>query len=292
MSRRANCITVLAFLAFCHILEAADRSRFTADQQLVVVAFELDVKKVESLLKEGANPNARLGKYDDKRLFEDKWTLGTPIGSNKWTPLLAVAFSHRAPQPERRAENTVAGLDAARKKLKAIDPKLIAERDSRRNAIAKLLIDAKADLDLDDGRGSTALSIAVYHNYENVALLLIESGANIDTKTGVYIDGPADITPVHEATSNPTVLKAMLKRGAKVNVQSSDGDTPLHWAASRRNVESVKLLLEAGADPNVKDKTGRTPASWCKTYDEIESPGDAEKKQIAKLLDAAAKPKK
>lgn len=292
MSQRANCFTMAAFLMVCFALEGADRSTFTIDQQLVVAAFELDVKKVESLLKGGANPNARLGLYD-KHLFEDMWTLGySKMGSDKWTPLLAVSSSHEAPQPEKRAENTSEGRDAAIQKLKAIDPKLIAERDTRRTAIAKLLIDAKADLDLDDGYGTTALAEAVYNNYENVALLLIESGAKINTKTGTYIDNPADVTPLHQATSNPTVLKALLKRGANVNVQTSDGDTPLHWAVMDNNVESVKLLLEAGADPGAKDEKGRTPAYWCETFDGIASPGDAEKKQITKLLQAAAKSKK
>ena len=188
--------------------------------------------------------------------------------------------------------NTSKGREAAIKKLNATDLKLISERDSRRKEIAKLLIDSKADLDLDDGYGSTALSQSVYFNYENLAILLIESGAKIDTKTGVYIDGPADITPVHRATSSPAVLKAMLKRGAKVNVRSSDGDTPLHWAARANNVECVKLLLDAGADPLAKDEEGRFPKDWCWTSDLFESPGDAEKKQITKLLQEAAKFKK
>jgi ankyrin repeat protein len=273
-------------------VEGADRAGFTADQQLVVAAFELDVPKVEALLKAGANPNARLGVYDE-RLFENKWTLGlSAIGSNKWTPLLAVAGSHRAPQPETRAENTIEGRKAAFEKLKAIDPKLIAERDGRRLAIARLLIEAKAELDADDGYGDTALAQAVYAQYEGLALLLIEAGAKIDTKTGVYIDGPADITPVHRATSIPVVLKAMLKRGAKVNVQDSDGATPLYWAALDKNVESVKLLLEAGADPTIKDNEGRLPAYWC-APGPFTPPNDAAKeRQIANLLQAAAKPDK
>src|SRR5688572_27614206 len=129
MKRRMICFAMLAFPIFCLSSRAADRPTFTIDQQLVVAAFELDVKKVESLLKEGAKPNARLGIYD-QQLFEDKWTLGySHIGSNKWTPLQAVASSHRAPQPEKRAENTTEGLDEALKKRNALSPKLIAERN-------------------------------------------------------------------------------------------------------------------------------------------------------------------
>ena len=183
------------------------------------------------------------------------------MASNEWTPLLAVASSPPEPQPEKPVENPVADLALAFQKRAATDPKLIAERDARRRAIAQLLIDANADLDPHDGHGTTALAEALDNNYEDLALLLIHSGANVNTKTGIYFDGAGDITPLHRAASNPKVLKALLERGADVNARDSQGDTPLHWAA-RHNAESVKLLLEAGADPTIKDKEGRTPGYW------------------------------
>ena len=287
MNHRVICVTtVVAVLIVCPGLAGTGRSESRNDQQLVIAAFELDVNKVEALLKSGANPNARLGFYDG-HLFENKWTLGySPIGSDKWTPLLAVASSYRAPQPEKPAENTIKGLEASWRDLQAIEPKLIEDRNSRRMVIAKLLIDAKADLDLDDGYGATALAEAVYNNYENLALLLIRSGAKINTKTGVYIDGTGDITPLHRATSNAAILKAMLDRGADVNARATDGDTPLHWAARDNNVESAKLLLKAGADPRIKNEGGREPAYWCRTFDGISMPGDAEKREIMKLLES------
>jgi ankyrin repeat protein len=173
--------------------------------------------------------------------------------------------------------------------LKAVDPKLIAQRDSRRVAIAKLLVAAKAKLDLDDGYGATALSSSVYNGFDNLSLLLISSNAKLDTQTGVYIDGSGDISPVHRATKSPKVLQAMIKHGANVNVADTSGSTPLHWAVLARNVDSVKLLIEAGAKVVATDKEGRRPSYWCKTYGDLKFPGDAEKKQITKLLENAAK---
>lgn len=274
------------------------KTQYSKGQQLVIAAFELDVDRVNGLLAEGVDPDSRLGFYDD-HIFEDKWTLGySDIGSDKWTPLLAVANSHREPQPDRLTENTIAGRENAEAKLKSINPKLISERDSRRVAIARLLIKAKANTDLDDGYGDTTLSASVYSGYDDLSLLLISSNAKIDTKTGVYIDGDGDITPMHRATKSPKVLQAMIKRGAKVNVADTSGDTPLHWAVRDCNVESVKLLLEAGAKVTAIDKEGRSPSYWCKSYDwpilpgaaeKISFPGDTEKKEITKLLDAATK---
>ena len=203
--------------------------------------------------------------------------------SSKWTPLLAVAQSHRAPQPAKRAENTVEGLKVARAKLKSVDPKLIAERDNHRVEIAKLLIAAKAKLNLDDGYGATALASSVYSGFDDLSLLLIKSDANIETKTGIYLDGSGDIRPMHRATKSPKVLAALIKRGAKVNVVDTSGSTPLHWAVLGGHVESVKLLVAAGANTNATDSTGRLPSYWCKRY------GDAKNAKIAQLLSAEYK---
>lgn len=265
---------------------AADRDKLTPNQRLIVAAFELDVDQVKLLLKEGADPNSRFGEAK-RDFFQDKWTTGTPLSSGRWTPLLAVANSHREPQPEQLVGNSSAARDAAIKRRDAIDPKFIAERDERRAAITKLLIAAKADLDLDDGYGSTALNGATSNGYEAVALLLIESGAKIDTKTGVYIDGPSDVTPLHHAAWHPVILKAMLKKGPKVNVQSSSGDTPLHYAVMANKPDSVLSLLKAGADPFAKDEEGRTPDYWCQNSGDDPQPGRGAKMQIAKMLENA-----
>ena len=258
---------------------ADDRDKLTRNQRLIVAAFELNVDQVKSLLKVGADPNARFGESEHD-FFQDKWTSGTPLPSDQWTPLLAVTNSHREPQPDFPVGNSSAERDAAIKRRDAIDPKLIVERDERRAVITKLLIAAKADLDSDDGYGSTALDGATSNGYEAVALLLIESGAKIDTKTGVYIDGPSDVTPLHNAAWHPAILKAMLKKGPKVNVQTSSGDTPLHYAVMANEPESVRLLLTAGADPFARNKDDRTPDYWCGTQ-----PGEGAKKQIAKMLE-------
>jgi ankyrin repeat protein len=270
-----------------------NQPKYTPDQQLVIASFQLDLDHVKSLLKAGANPNTRLGFYDGE-LFMDKWSLGySPYGSDKWTPLLAVAHSHREPQPEKETANTSEARDLAEESRKKIAPKLIQERDKRRVEIAKLLMGNQAKLDLDDGYGATALSSSIYLGFDSLSLALINAGANPNTITGVYIDGTDKIAPIHRATKSPIVLKALIKHGAKVDVQDENGETPLHWAVWEPNAESVKLLIESGANVNARDKKGFTamraikPSSLCEFLNESEKKEEVEKKKIMQLLLAA-----
>ncbi len=268
----------------------ADDAVFTNNPQLVVAAFNLDLELVKRLLfLKGVSPDSRLGSYDP-RLFEDKWSLGySPIGSENWTALLAVANSHKEPQPANRTENNAASLAAARELRAATDPKLIAERNSLRLEIAKFLIATKCNLDLEDGYGATALSAAIDNRYDDLALLLIASNAKVNTKTGVYIDGSGDIAPIHEATQSPKVLEALIKRGADVNVADTSEATPLHWAVRVKNVESVKLLLAAGADVDARNAEGHPPSYWCRTESSRYFSVDPKDREISNLLQAASK---
>lgn len=45
----------------------------------------------------------------------------------------------------------------------------------------------------------------------------------------------------------------------KVNLKGNSGDSPLHVAVHRKDVEEVVSLLAAGADPNSRGELGYTP---------------------------------
>ena len=44
-----------------------------------------------------------------------------------------------------------------------------------------------------------------------------------------------------------------------INIQKSDGSTPLHHASERGKTEMVQLLVSNGAEVNIKDDDGDTP---------------------------------
>jgi len=50
------------------------------------------------------------------------------------------------------------------------------------------------------------------------------------------------------------IIKLLLLFGADPNQRGLDDYTPLHMAASERNVPVVELLMEAGADPRLRTR--------------------------------------
>ena len=99
------------------------------------------------------------------------------------------------------------------------------------------------------------LEQAVLRNKPDIAILLLQSGANpnsVDT---------SQRTPLHLAVerNNPAIIAALLKAGAKPNPHDKDGWTPLHHAAAKNQLESAKILLAGGADPMSLSNLGGTP---------------------------------
>jgi ankyrin repeat protein len=58
-----------------------------------------------------------------------------------------------------------------------------------------------------------------------------------------------------------TAVRTLLAQKADVNARQPDGDTALHWAVWRDDVELATMLLRAGANANAVNLTGATPLS-------------------------------
>ena len=55
------------------------------------------------------------------------------------------------------------------------------------------------------------------------------------------------------------VVRALLSAGAKIDLQTKNGFTPLHVACLEGRTEVVRALLSAGAMADLRDTIGRTP---------------------------------
>ncbi len=135
-------------------------------------------------------------------------------------------------------------------------PLMEAAARSHRTHVAKLLIEAKADVNARiSSTGDTILTLAIRQNYQNVAAfvkLLIAAKANVNANL------QWKITPLMEAIQkdNAEVVKLLIDAKADVNAMDDFGNTPLLYAIGKENAEMVKLLIDAGADVNVKYKNG------------------------------------
>lgn len=120
--------------------------------------------------------------------------------------------------------------------------------------------------DARNALGQNALHVAVAFRREEMLPPLLEAGAdiNLQDKTG--------LTPLHVAAMHGrrTCATWLLDHGAKLDTRDNFGDTPLHTAAifGIRNV--YQLLLDRGADPTLKNNDGRTPRDLAQHYGQHE----------------------
>jgi ankyrin repeat protein len=149
---------------------------------------------------------------------------------NDWSPLMAAigALSTNAVKLllEKRADPNLAGLRNHSEKPHS--PLHIASSFSPAPGIVKLLLEAKANMEVTNGAGFTPLQSAVRYQKDEVALVLLNAGAN-------------------------------------PNRTFQDGTTLLHLGADGR-VALVRSLLEHDANPNVVDQSGGTPLSRAYSY--------------------------
>jgi uncharacterized protein len=162
------------------------------------------------------------------------------------------------------------------------------------------LVDAEADVNVEDAAGLTALDTAALRGEHAMAQALIDAGATITLAAAVALDRPEDFERllqtnpslvydnrrwarlVTRASSDaPAAVLEKLLRAAErayagltiVNmaddrqtaVDGAGSYTPLHAAAFSGNAAAVEILLKHGADPRVRDtKYCGTPAGWAR----------------------------
>jgi len=118
--------------------------------------------------------------------------------------------------------------------------------------------DALDQIDAVDRDGRTALMHAIIDKNADIALILLEGGANPNAKDA---DGN---TPLHFATQgyDPKMAALLLANGAEVDPLDNNGNSPLSNAVfnSQGNGELIMLLIEKGANKNLKNVHGVSPS--------------------------------
>ena len=122
--------------------------------------------------------------------------------------------------------------------------------------IARHFLEARPqDVNARGGEHLTPLHAAVHYGHLSVVMLLLEHGANMETRD---VHGSS---PLHSASYRgyTEVVSLLIDRSANLNAKDFDQKTPLYLALERGHDEIVRLLLNHGADANHPDNHGRTP---------------------------------
>ena len=101
-------------------------------------------------------------------------------------------------------------------------------------------------------------------NWDKILDVMIAAGGELNPKT-VFSSSPLTYAITHY---DPVLVKALIERGADVNLKNEVGATPLMTAVMSRGatVEIIKLLLAAGADANARDNEGKTALEFVDIY--------------------------
>lgn len=138
--------------------------------------------------------------------------------------------------------------------------------------IARLLIEAGADINATTESKYTPLSHAILFDRPEIVEVLISAGADPD------IPSKRGITPLIRIASRHTpsrfmITEALIKAGADLDARNVSGRTALHTVALMSvNVQEgccdtleeadamfAQLIIDAGADINARDDNGMTP---------------------------------
>ena len=166
-----------------------------------------------------------------------------------------------------------------------LTPLMLAARDGNVE-LARILVDAGADVNAGAGDGKNALAIAIFNGNYDVASFLVERKADVnkaDAQRFTPLFWAVDRRNMETAPNFPwmvtadpmPLIRALLDAGANPNAvvnntpraRMREGSprivfaTALMRAAFAADLELVTLLLERGADPKVISRDGETMVS-------------------------------
>jgi uncharacterized protein len=136
-------------------------------------------------------------------------------------------------------------------------PLIDAAKRSDKDAI-RSFIQKKADVNVAEGDGATALHWAAYRDDLEIADLLLKAGAKVNATNDL------GATPLWAASQNgsASMVKRLLDAGANPNLALLAGETPVMVAARGGYAAVVELLLAKGANPNGQGTRKQTALMW------------------------------
>lgn len=222
-----------------------------------------DLPELQSLLKQGADPNSRNGLMftplylasatAQTDAIEALLKAGASLdaGSPYGTPLVFAAASGAVPAINLLISR---GADINAARADGVNVLMFASRAGAVDVVSDLLR-RKAPVNAKDNDGVTALTYAARDGRDDVGRVLLENGAAVDAADS------HGRTPLMYAAVNGHAgyVRLLLEKGARINARDKMGRTSLILSAAYGDYPDVtRALLQGGADPRIKDTGGKT----------------------------------
>ncbi|KAG2485710.1 hypothetical protein HYH03_015594 [Edaphochlamys debaryana] len=243
---------------------AAEQTAAAEDlgRKLAEAARRGDAAAVESLLQEGASPDAVANPQDGST------PLHVAAGEGHVGAIEALLVGGASREAQQRHGQTALHVAASRGHVAAVQALLGAgaDKDARDAALvtplwlaahgarldaARALIAAGADVNAASKSGERALTQAVLSASRELVGALLGAGADRDAA-----DSRGE-TALHWAAFGERMgpLEELLAAGARIEAANKDGETPLARAASANRLAAVRALLAAGASASAGGST-------------------------------------
>nr|WP_253309278.1 ankyrin repeat domain-containing protein [Rickettsia endosymbiont of Ceutorhynchus assimilis] len=214
---------------YTNIVEMIEQVQSDLDEGLLTAVQDGNLNEAEDLVSRNANVNT------------------TDIYS--WTPLHWAAFEDRL-EIARFLIKKGADINAADKGPYGKKPVHVAIENNSKDIIGFLLSKGVSINDTDK-QGYTPLHYAAWRGRLEIAELLVDKGASINTADA----STAGKKPIHVAAENnsKSIIEFLISKGVNVDEADKNGWAPLHYAAKFDQLEVAKFLIEKGANINAAD---------------------------------------
>ncbi len=115
---------------------------------------------------------------------------------------------------------------------------ILATYYGHKDAVELLLNHKETKIDVSNKMGFTALGGALFRNHDDIAILLLDHGANVNNKN------TAKQTPLMFAAqfNRPRIARELILRGANVEAKDVLGNTPLSLAQKDNHPQMISIL--------------------------------------------------
>lgn len=139
--------------------------------------------------------------------------------------------------------------------------------NSGNKELVDLYVRANVKLPPDDGKGISLLLSALKKGHTIVAKIVLDAGAEVNIKDNL------GLTPLLVACGKPTagyraIAEALIAKGALLDVRDPLGNTPLLLALTGGMYDIALSLIKHGANINAATRTGVTPLDMVRDCDD------------------------